>query len=90
MSQNDPKPAETTKKILRNDPKFQNWGNLEAQMPKSRHFGPKIINFLILTKFRMYPILKVLISNLTFVFESFEPKSPNLGTLGQKVLTFKS
>ena len=35
----------------------------------------------------MYPILNVLISNLSF-FKNFEPKSPNFGILGQKVLTF--
>ena len=53
-------------------------------MPKLGHFGQKSINFLILTKFCMYPILKVLISNLTFVFENVELKSPNLGILSQK------
>ena len=31
---------------------------------------------------------KVLISNVTFFLERFEPKSPNLSALGQKVLTF--
>ena len=30
----------------------------------------------------------VLISNLTFVIENFEPKSPNMGILGLKVSTF--
>ena len=39
-------------------------------MPKFGHFGPKSINFLILTKFCLYPILKVLISNLTLLFEN--------------------
>ena len=41
-------------------------------------------------KFPLYPISKVLISNLTFVFQNVEPKYPILGVLGQKVLTFKS
>ena len=35
---------------------------------KSEYFGPKSINFLILTKFCLYAISKVLISNLTFTF----------------------
>ena len=47
------------------------------------HFVSKSINFLILAKFRMYPTSNVLISNLTFVFENVEPKSPNKGILGQ-------
>ena len=33
-----------------------------AHMPNFGHFVLKITNFLILTKFRMYPILKVMIS----------------------------
>ena len=37
-------------------------------MPNFGHFVPESINFPILTKFRMYPILKVIISNLTFFF----------------------
>ena len=37
------------------------------------------------TKFCMYPISNELISNLTLVFENFESKSPNMGTLRQKV-----
>ena len=50
------------------------------------YLGPKCINFQILTKFRMYPILKVLISILPFVFKCqawiskfrhFGPKSIN-------------
>ena len=93
MIQNDPKK-------FRNDPKrpktsklgksgifyqllfFKFW----AQMPKFEHFWPKSINLLILTKFPMYPISKVLISNLSFVFKNVEPKSLNLGILGQRVL----
>ena len=58
-----------------------------AKIPKSVHVGPKSIHFLILTKFYLYPISKVLISNLTFVFEKFEPKSPNVGILGQNAST---
>ena len=57
-------------------------------MSNFEHFEPKRINFLVLTKFRLYPISKVMISNLTFVFQNFEHKSPNLGILSQKVLTF--
>ena len=41
---------------------------LRAQIPKFEHFGPKRINFLILTKFSLYAISKVLISNLIFAF----------------------
>ena len=57
-------------------------------MPKFEHFRPKSFNFLILTKFPMYPILNMQISNLSFVFENFEPKCPNLGIFDQKVSTF--
>ena len=56
-----------------------------VQIPKFWHFGSKIINFLILTKFCMYPIPKMLISNLTLVFENFEHKCPNLCILVQQV-----
>ena len=118
-SWNEPKRAKTSwnnPKKLRNDPKYQNWGNLEFPTsfrylnfePKYRnlgildqkvltfynlnkmshvpyfwmswfqiwHFRPKSINFLILAKFRMYPISMVVNSNLTLIFERFEPKSP--------------
>ena len=54
-------------------------------MPKFGHFGPKSMSILILTKF---PILNVLISNLSFVFKNIGPKSENVGILGQKVSTF--
>ena len=57
-------------------------------MPKFGHFGPKSINFLILTKFCMYPILDVLVLNLALAFENFEPKFPNLGILDQKLSIF--
>ena len=56
-----------------------------AQIPKYKNFGPKTITLLILMKFCLYAISKVLISNLTLVFEKFEPKSPNMGILGQNV-----
>ena len=46
---------------------------LWAQMPNIVCFVPRIINFLILTKLCLYPILKVRISNLTLL----EPKSIN-------------
>ena len=49
-------------------------------------FWPKSIKLLILTKFPMYLISEVLISNLLFVFKNIEPKSLNLGILGQRVL----
>ena len=44
----------------------------------------------LLTKFCLYAISKVLISNLTLIFENLESKCRNLGILGQKVLTFES
>ena len=37
-----------------------------AQTPKFRHFVSKNINFLILTKFCLYPVSKVLISKFIF------------------------
>ena len=58
-----------------------------VKIPKIGHFGPKSINFLILTKFCMYSISTVLISNMLFVLKDFELKSPNLGILGQEALT---
>ena len=39
-------------------------------------------------KFSMYPISKVVISNLTFVFQNVEHKFPILDIFGQKILTF--
>ena len=36
----------------------------------------------------MYPILNVLISYLTLIFENFESKFGNMGILGQEVPTF--
>ena len=56
---NDLKPAKTTQKNSEttwNDPKFENWENLQF--------------------------------STSFWFPNFEPKYPNLGILGQKVLTF--
>ena len=53
-------------------------------MPKFEHFGQKSINFLILTKFCLNPILTMLISNLIFVFENFDPKFQNLDIFVQK------
>ena len=58
-----------------------------VKIPKIGHFGPKSINFLILTKFCMYSISTVLISNMLFALKDFELKSPNLGILGQEALT---
>ena len=37
-------------------------------MPKFGYFGPNNIDFLILKNFHIYPILSVLIWNLSFVF----------------------
>ena len=59
-----------------------------AQIPKYDHFKAKSTNFLVFTKFCMCTFSKVVISNLSFVFENFEPKSKNLDVLYQKVLTF--
>ena len=94
-SQNQPKRPKTSwknPKILQNNPKFWNLGNLKfsasfrfykfwAEMPKFGYFGPKSINFLILTKFCLYPISKVLISNLAFAFcGSYQPITHNMQT----------
>ena len=35
-------------------------------------------------KFCISPILNVVISNLTLVFENFEPEFPNIGIMGKK------
>ena len=53
-------------------------------MFKFGYFESISINFLIITKFCLYPISKVLISNLTFAFENFKPKSPNFSILDRK------
>ena len=42
----------------------------------------------LLTKLNMLAVSKVLFSNLIFSFQSYGPKCPILGILGQKVLTF--
>ena len=98
MSQNEPKPAKTSRnqpkrpKVNRNDPQKIAKRPETTQNCKIGEIFNLLLAFdfqilsLILTKFRMYPNLNVLISNLPFVFESFEPKCPNLGILGQKVL----
>ena len=62
-------------------------GRLLRQILNVGRFGPKSMNFLILTKFCMYPISNVLILNLTLAFENFETKFQYLSILG-KVLTF--
>ena len=61
------------------------WKFLE-QIPGYGHFLSKSINFLILTKFCLYPISKALISNLTF----WPSESPSSSISEQKVLTFLS
>ena len=58
--------------------------NFWAQIPKFGHFAPKRITFLVLTKFLMYLISKMLPSNLIFFFENFELNSPYSGILDQK------
>ena len=74
--QNEQEPAETTQKSY--------------QTTKLGYFGPKSIDFLILTKFHLYLILMVLISSLSFVFENFEPKMSKLGHFVQsKTASFK-
>ena len=42
-----------------------------TEIPNFGHFSPESINFLILTKFCLYSILRVWVSNLTFFFEIF-------------------
>ena len=60
------------------------------QMSKFGHSGSKSINFLILMKFCMYPISKVLTSNPTFVFKNFERKSAIWGLLILKLILTRS
>ena len=57
-------------------------------MPRLGYFGSKSINFIIFAKFCMCSISNVVISNLTLVFENFQPKSPNMGILGSKNIDF--
>ena len=84
-------------KTSQNDPKFQRlkigeiwnfllafFSNFEPKCPNFWHFGSKSINFLVFTKFYLYPISKKLISNLTLFFENFEPKCPFMGILFKK------
>ena len=100
-SKHQPKRPETSrndKKKLRNNlqrPKISKLGKsvisywlLFFQTSKFGYFGSISINFLIITKYYRQPISKVLVSNLTLVFEIFESKRPNLGILGQKVASF--
>ena len=88
-SRNDPKPAETKPKGA--DCKCDILSRkVWAQTSKFGRFGPKGINFLILTKFCLYRISKVLISNQTFVFKNFNSKSPIFGVFGSKKSTFLS
>ena len=58
-----------------------------AQIAQFGHFRPKSSNFLSNLSVS-YPSSKLLFSNLTLIFEKFEPKSLNLDIFGQKVLTF--
>ena len=97
-SRNNPKPAKRTQKNYEMTQNFkfgEIWNFLlsfvfQSLSPNAQiwAFGPKSINFLVLMKFCIHPILYVLISNLSFVFEYLEPKFPNLGILDQKLLTF--
>ena len=65
-----------------------NFRKVGAKILYYGHFGSKSIDVLILTKFCLYPIWKMLISNLTLVFEILEPKFFIMGIVGQKVSTF--
>ena len=72
MRRNDPKQPEKLRrpKLSQN---FKIWKILQkcwAQIPKCGCIGPKSI---ILIKFSMYPILKVLVSSLIFVFKMLSP-----------------
>ena len=53
-------------------------------MPKFGYFVPKNINYLIFQRIYLYPTLKVLISNLTLVFENFDPKYRNVSIYAKK------
>ena len=57
--------------------------NFEQKCPNLGILGQKSINFLILTKFWLYRISKVLILNLKFTFENFKPIS-KFGRFGPK------
>ena len=101
-SRNDLKPAKTTLKnceTTQSDPEFQHWRNLEfstslgfsnfkPKCPNLRISGKKYQLSNLSTKFWMYPNSNVVISNLTLVFENFEPKFRNIDTLAQEVSTF--
>ena len=101
-SRNDSKPAETTQnncKTTQNDPKFQNWENLEFSASfRFSNFVPKCPNLGILGKeVSDFQNFKEILSVLYFegaafksdiIFQNFEPKCLNLGILVQKVSTF--
>ena len=103
-SQNDPKHQPKRPKTSRNDKKLRNnlqrprisklgksvisYWLLFFQTSKFGYFGSISINFLIITKYYRQRISKVLVSNVTLVFEIFESRHPNLGILGQKVSSF--
>ena len=52
------------------------------------HFRPKSNSFLILMKFCLYRVSKVLILKLPFVFKNLCPKSINFGIFGPKSINF--
>ena len=58
-----------------------------AQIPKFRHFGPKSIDSLILSKFRMYPVSNVLISDLTLL-QTFWAQITKYGYFASKSFNF--
>ena len=101
-SQKDPKPAKRPKKIAKQPETTQNFKTgeirifLQASVFQTSSPNAQIWVFWakkyqlsnLSTKFYLYTISNILISILTLVFKSFEPKSPNMGILGQKVSTF--
>ena len=52
--------------------------------PKSEHFVFKKYQLSKLNEILPVPYFELLISNLTFVYENFERKSPNLNILTKK------
>ena len=84
-SQNEPKPVEIRIRIFLLAFIFQTSSpNAEIWV-----FWAKKFQFSnLLTKFYLHPISKMLISNLALVLKNFEPKSPNMDIMGQKIPTF--
>ena len=86
-SQNNPKPEKATPKnceTTRNEPNFQNWRNLEFSISfRFSNFEPKSPNLGFWAKKYqlsniprcLHPISKVVISNLTLLFEVARPNA---------------